>query len=187
MIQRLPIDYGNNGLEWRGWRMNILMYDKILRETRKPGNIMRAEIQLSRERLIKELGSGQSVTVLKFNRCYRIFRGLIKKFNSVRTKKYGVMPSKKYSTILVPRISNVIELIAFAEKRRGIDLWPHFAINYKNQQSRNRKLKELRACKLKYFRLDWSKLLPKSGPRWRAEFDATNGKTISILKIRNAV
>src|SRR5204863_2048093 len=40
MIHKPAIDYGNNGLSWNGSALEILMYDKLLKHTKRIGNVV---------------------------------------------------------------------------------------------------------------------------------------------------
>jgi hypothetical protein len=165
MIRRTPIAYNNNGLEWRGSGLKILMYDKLLQQAGRNGNVIRVEVQFRGVRLRKLLGNSQTVTNLRFRRCYSTFRRIIKKF----------------SPKLLPVISKPVDLIAFAAARHNVDLWPHWEKTYKNRQSLNRARNQFRASKLRYFRVRWSKLLPPSHPVWGAATNPTTHQSVKVF------
>jgi hypothetical protein len=171
MIHRPPIAYGNDGLEWRGSSLKIIMYDKLLQQAKRSGDVVRLEVQLRGRSLVRLLGNRVAVSDLIFSRCYKTYRTIIQKF----------------SAKLVPKISNTLDLIAFGTEKYNLDLWPHWASTYKNPQSLNRARRQLLVRKLKYFGVNWSTLLPKGRPVWGAETDPSSGRTKNIFHLQRAV
>jgi hypothetical protein len=167
MIHSPPVDYGNNGLSWRGSGLIISIYDKVLRETRKAGNIVRVELQLRSARLARILGRGQTVTRLKFTECYKAYRSIVRRF--------------KPKMVIRDMRRDPLYLIAFAASKDRKYYWPLWARTFKSQQSRNRALRRLLAIKLKFSRVSWSELLPKKHPIWGAKFDAGSKRTTNVL------
>jgi hypothetical protein len=172
MMHDTPIEYGDTGLEWRGSKLKIKMYDKLLEQTKRPGNVIRLEVELRGKRMKSLLANGAQVTSLNFGTCYLTYRSIVQKF----------------STKLVPKITDTIDLLAFVQQKYSMNLWPHWKRHYKNPQSRNRARKEFLARKLHYFQIDWAKLLPPNRPFWRVNTDpATHGAIkIALLKRRMA-
>jgi hypothetical protein len=160
MIHQPAINYKNNGLLWKGSRLKISMYDKLLRHTKKIGQVVRVEAQLRGKVLSRHLGNGSEVTALTFNQCYQNYRDIIQ----------GFRPKP------VPKVTNVIDLIAFAVAGYNINLWSYWSRRYKKCQSRNRARKQLLARKLTYFAVDWEKLLPATRPLWKVNIDCKTGR-----------
>lgn len=170
LIRQNPIDYGNKGLEWRsrsrGAGCKIVGYDKLLKDTKTPGNVTRLEVQLRGSRLKQLVGSGASVTRLDFAQCYQAYRTIIQKF---RPKP-------------VPKIAAVVDLIAYANTL-GVDLWPHWSQHYRNSRSLNRARRQFAARKLTYSCLNWDALLPNRYPRLKIDIDS-RGDVVRTLLIR---
>ncbi|MBA2269126.1 MAG: hypothetical protein H0W20_00815 [Chthoniobacterales bacterium] len=162
MIHRPAIDYGNGGLEWRG-STRITMYDKVLKQTKRPGNVIRLEVELRGKKLAQLLNSGIPVTSLDFRVCYGAYRRIVQMFRPIAS----------------PQCRDTLDLIAFTAQRYSIDLWPHWKTVYKNRQSANRARRRLLGLKLSYYKIDWATLLPNSRPRVR--IDVAKGKVTKTL------
>lgn len=169
LIRKPVVDFNNNGLEWRGTKIKIKMYDKLLKHSTRPGNVYRVEVELRGRRLRKILGHGQPITALDFLDCYATYRQLLCGF----------------TTKPQPNISDIVDLIAYAQKL-GLDLWPYWSCTYKNRQSRNRARKQLLARKLTYFAVDWKKLLPATRPFSKVDIDCQTGRVITTALFRIA-
>jgi hypothetical protein len=169
MIHQPAINYKNNGLLWKGARLKISMYDKLLRHTKRIGKVVRVEAQLRGRVLFRHLGNGSEVAALTFNQCYQTYRNIVLQFSPKR----------------VPKIANVIDLIAFTDARHSINLWPFWSRTYRNRQSRNRARAQLLARKLRYFDIDWPRLLSATGPRVKVGINVQTGAVTRTVLLFN--
>lgn len=167
MIRKPVVDYGNNGLAWKGSQVTIRMYDKLLEQTKKTGDVVRVEVQLRGKKLRQVLANDAPVAKLDFVTCYIRYKSIVQKFQ----------PQS------VPDVRDPIDLLAYAQTEHGVNLWHHWKAHYKNPQSRNRVRREYLARKLRYSEIDWDDVLPARRPLWKAETDLKNGSTYKIAII----
>lgn len=164
MIHQPARDFRNSGLEWQGSQTKILMYDKSLEQTGRPGNVVRVEIQLKGGKLRKVLGRGVDLTSLTFRKCYHEYRSIILRF----------------SPKPIPLVSDAIDLIAFARQVHGIDLWQHWQRNYTSRQSLNRARRQLLLRKVDYSSIDWLKMLPLGLPCRKTETHSATALAVNV-------
>ena len=90
MIHTPTADHGNNGLEWKGSQIKILMYDKLLKQNRRLGNVVRLEVQFRGRPLTKLLGKGSPVTDLDFHNVIRRTEISYRSLTLNRFLRYGI-------------------------------------------------------------------------------------------------
>jgi hypothetical protein len=143
--------YDGQSQYWAGSGLYIRMYDKALKETRQPGDIVRIEFELHNQLLQKLLGNGAPFKKLDFNKAYAAYRELM----------LGFCPSN------VPTISDIADLLAMAEAEKWsyqglplFDLWSQG----KNAEHVRRVQKQIASLRPQYFNINWAEILPVDGP-----------------------
>jgi hypothetical protein len=146
-IRKEAGSFNNNSLFWQGAEMRVSMYDKVLEQTRKPGDVVRVEVQLRGTRLKNALGDGEKVPGLDLALCYSAYREIL----------LGFAPAT------LPKIGSVAELLALAERHnwtadgvRAFDLWAH----QKSARQVARVRQQMAALRPEIHQIDWAALLP---------------------------
>jgi len=152
------IRYEQRSLALKGSELRISIYDKTLERFKRHGNIVRVEAQL-RGRLLKEqLGDGDPVQTLDFDKCYQAFRRIM----------LGFIPPG------IPQASGIAQLLAIGEREQwesgGVAA---FDLYTKGMSERHiRRLKsDMALVRPAVFQIDWSQLLPANGPPAPVELD----------------
>jgi hypothetical protein len=92
--------YGRRSISWQGKHLSVRMYDKLLELTRRPGNILRVEVELHGGILREYMTGGKtSLSRLDFANGYAAYRAVLADLD----------PSP------LPRISTTTELLAFSD------------------------------------------------------------------------
>lgn len=143
--------YEGRSLAFNGSEMRICIYDKVKKQTRRNGNIVRVEIQLTGGRLIEELGDGNRVTSLSFGACYTAYRRIL----------LGFTPSA------VPRASGIAELLAIGERSGwqagGASAFEIYTAGMSSRQIR-RIQHDMASLRPTVHNIDWAQLLPADAP-----------------------
>jgi hypothetical protein len=151
-IRRDSCCYEGQSLHWVGRGLHIRMYDKTLEMTRKPGDVLRVELELHGRLLKHLLAPGDTkLAHLDFDRAYAAYLELM----------LGFMPEN------VPLVSDIAELLVIAEAAGAsycnlsfFEIWAQG----KNPEHVRRVQKQMAALRPRYFALDWARLLPDGGP-----------------------
>lgn len=150
-IDKLPINYHWQTILWKGDGMSISMYDKVLEQTGKPGNIVRVEMRFTKRKLKAELGNAKTPTILNFPRCYQVYRDKLVKF----------------CPVTVHHLSKASDLLYFATKEKweisGMLASDYLALNM-SPKSATRMREQIQHLKLKRSKMDWKQTLPPGKP-----------------------
>jgi hypothetical protein len=146
-IHRDPIFYEARSMALKGSEMRITMYDKVLKEFKCQGDVVRVEIQLKGRRLMEELGNGNKVTKIDFYQCYQTYRRIL----------LGFDPNP------IATVSNIAEFLAIAERERwqsnGISAFELYTKNLSKRHLR-RLQRDMAVCRPEVFKINWAELLP---------------------------
>lgn len=143
-VRKPAIIYTDSGLRWQGRGFVLNLYEKTLRETKKPGHIIRIEAQLRGKALERHLGN--DIKHLRFRRLYRAYRKILLSLNPTA----------------IPRLTRCADILAFAE-RNGIPLVDYWAIG-KSPITVRRVRKEVAVRQIEYARLNPKTLFPLPRP-----------------------
>ena len=146
-----PVHYEARSLALEGSDMRISFYDKTLERFKRPGDILRVEVQLRGKRLREELGAGERVTRLNFAECYAAYRRIMLGFCPPAIQQAG-------------RIS---QFLAIGERdgwqANGVPAFDLYTADKSSRQVR-RIQGQMAACRPAVFEIDWADILPVDGP-----------------------
>lgn len=164
-IRKEAGSFDNNSLFWQGSQMRVSMYDKVLEQTAKRGDVVRVEVQLRGKRLKSELSDDEysNVTGLSFHDCYQAYRRIL----------LGFRPAG------LPKVGTVAELLALADRHgwtangvRAFDLWARG----KSAKQISRVRQQMDALRPEVHQIDWNKLLPVNSPPPIVEADGAGAR-----------
>ena len=147
-IRKEAGSFNHNSLWWHGSEMRVSMYDKVLEQTGKAGDVVRVEVQLRGKRLKKELAEDDGrVTSLDFDTCYRAYRRIL----------LGFSPAS------LPKAGSMAQMLALAERHdwtangvSAFDLWAR----EKSAKQISRVRKQMATLRPEVHQIDWEALLP---------------------------
>ena len=140
--------YDGQSLYWPGSKMRVRMYDKVLEQTGKPGDIVRVEVQLRGKPLKDELAGGADrVQELDFWDCYAAYRRILLGF---------CLPP-------LPRVPKIAKLLALGAKHGwnadGVPAFELWTLG-KSPRQISRLRRELATLRPTVHHIDWAKMLP---------------------------
>lgn len=145
-------EFGDRSAAWEYSGKRIVMYDKSLQRTGRPGNVVRVEVQLRKEPLKNFLGEDGQVRTLDFERCYHVFRRVLTTF----------APSVNVHS---PR--NIYEALAILEREAseaGRDSPLSLVLDTMNARTGREWRRLITAALLRLEHFQWEQELPESGP-----------------------
>ena len=149
-IRAEPLCYERGSLTWAGSQIRIRFYDKLRQMTKKPGDVIRVEVQLRGSLLRERFGSGSPLMDLDFDECYKVYRQVL----------LGFCPSP------VAKVSKFAHLLATGMREgwnsNGIGIFDLHTQHLSDKQ-RRRLQKEIAILRADAFQVDWSELLPQDG------------------------
>jgi hypothetical protein len=144
--------YVDESIYWLGDEMLIRIYDKVLKDTKRPGNIVRVEVELKKRKLHAEFSPKATLQNLTCSNCLKVLRRKLRQF-----QPRAVVQIKSRGDFLYHAIVEKWKI----KDRDASD----FILNsYGHKKSRTRALKSVQRHKLKACKIDWQRLVPKTMP-----------------------
>jgi hypothetical protein len=143
-------EYDGQGIYWKGTQLRVRFYDKCLSQLKRPGDVVRVEVQLRGNTLRKAFTGSEhgDLRTLSFWRCYEVFREFV----------CGFCPAP------IPRVPNLAHLLTLGEveewkTKAGVsqfDIWK-IGVSPRHVSRMRRDMASLRP---KVHHIDWETLLP---------------------------
>lgn len=148
-IRRVAGHYDGQSVYWKGSEMQVRIYDKCQQAYKRPGDVVRVEIQLTKRKLARELGDGRGdVRRLNFKGCYRAYRSLLLGFEPEALPTNGL---------------SIAHILALADRDDWRPLGENLFDSYtRDMSARNirRVRREVAAARPSVFQFSWRELLP---------------------------
>lgn len=155
-VRRAGLEFFDSGLVWPGKYLHARLYDKGLEQSGKPSNVVRLEFQ-TRSGVIPQ-GVVSAGLKINYGTGYKSYRRFCTGF-APRT---------------VPKVTKVVELLAWCEscdfKFEGLTPAEVYFASFSIRQQR-RLRRALAEVRLRYFKIDWEKLVPSSGAAPFVDFE----------------
>lgn len=148
-VRRSGLEFFDSGLVWPGKKLHVRLYDKGLEQTGKRSSCVRLEFQ-ARDKLIPACCGPENGLSIDYEGAYAAYRRFCLGFNPK----------------VVPVIGKLVDLLSWCNlcgfEHDGMTPTEMYLRALSDRQQRRLRA-QLSAVELRYFEIDWNRLVPESG------------------------